>query len=100
VNRPRFMSDNDEGEAWSVADAIDKLRNAIGQNKQSIENLFTSIDADDDGLINGPELYMGLQKVVGDRLSLDQISMIIKALDKNDDNRIDLNELKSALLSE
>ena len=94
------MSDNDEDEAWSVADAIDKLRNAITQNKQSIENFFTSIDADDDGLINGSELYMGLQKVVGDRLSLDQISMIIKALDKNDDNRIDLNELKSALLSE
>ena len=95
-----FMSDNDEGEAWSVADAINKLREAIAQNEQSIEDLFASIDGDDDGQINGPELYMSLQKIVGDRLSPNQVSMIIKALDTNENNRVDLDELRSALLSE
>ncbi len=94
------MSDNDEGEAWSVADAMNKLREAIAQNEQSIEDLFASIDGDDDGKINGPELFMGLKKIVGDRLSPSQVSMIIKALDANEDNRVDLEELRSALLSE
>ena len=93
------MSDNDEGEAWSVADAMNKLREAITQNEQSIEDVFAFIDGDDDGLIDGPELYMGLLKVVGDRLSPNQVSMIIKALDTNENNRVDLDELKSALLS-
>ena len=94
------MSDNDEGEAWSVADAMNKLREAIAQNEQSIEDLFASIDGDDDGKINGPELFRGLQKIVGDRLSPGQVSMIIQALDANEDNRVDLEELRSALLSE
>ena len=54
-------------------------------------------DANDDGKINGPELYKGLIEHIGDRLSPGQVSMIINALDTNDDNRIDLVELSAAL---
>ena len=50
--------------------------------------------------INGPELYKGLIEHIGDRLSPDQVSMIINALDTNDDNRIDLAELSAALEEE
>ncbi|MED5291903.1 MAG: EF-hand domain-containing protein, partial [Candidatus Thermoplasmatota archaeon] len=67
---------------------------------QSTSDLFSSIDANDDGEINGPELYKGLLEHLGDRLSPGQVSMIIKALDSNDDNRIDLAELTAALEEE
>ena len=46
------------------------------------------------------ELYKGLIEHIGDHLSPDQISMIINALDTNDDKRIDLAELSTALEEE
>ena len=88
---------SDEEETWNVSDAMNKIRAALAENNQSIEDLFASIDGDDDGQINGPELYKGLQSVVGDKLSPNQVSMIIKALDTNEDNRIDLGELSRLL---
>ena len=91
---------SDEEETWNVSDAMNKIRAALAENDQSVEDLFASIDGDDDGQINGPELYRGLQSVVGDKLSPNQVSMIIKALDSNDDNRIDLSELTAALQEE
>lgn len=96
--RQRIMSD--EEATWNVSDAMNKIRAALAENNQSVEDLFASIDGDDDGKINGPELYKGLQRVVGDKLSPNQVSMIIKALDTNEDNRIDLGELQSGLSSE
>ena len=76
---------------WTVDEAIDNLKNAMNESGQSTSDLFSSIDANDDGEINGPELYKGLLEHLGDRLSPGQVSMIIKALDSNDDNRIDLS---------
>ena len=98
THRQRIMSD--EEETWNVSDAMNKIRAALAENNQSVEDLFASIDGDDDGRINGPELYKGLQSVVGDKLSPNQVSMIIKSLDTNEDNRIDLGELQSGLSSE
>ena len=85
---------------WTVDEAIESLKNAMNESGQSASDLFSSIDANDDGEINGPELYKGLLKHLGDRLSPGQVSMIIKALDSNDDNRIDLAELTAALEEE
>ena len=82
---------------WTVDEAIENLKNAMNESGQSASDLFSSIDANDDGEINGPELYNGLLEHLGDRLSPGQVSMIIKALDSNDDNRIDLAELTAAL---
>ena len=56
------------------------------------------IDTDGDGLINGPELFKGIKEIAGQALSPDQISMIIKAIDINEDNRIGLVELHNALV--
>ena len=85
---------------WTVDEAIENLKNAMNESGQSTNDLFSSIDANDDGEINGPELYKGLLEHLGDRLSPGQVSMIIKALDSNDDNRIDLSELTAALEEE
>ena len=85
---------------WTVDEAIENLKNAMNESGQSASDLFSSIDANDDGEINGPELYKGLLEHLGDRLSPGQVSMIIKALDSNDDNRIDLEELTAALEEE
>ena len=85
---------------WTVDEAIENLKNAMSESGQSTSDLFSSIDANDDGEINGPELYKGLLEHLGDRLSPGQVSMIIKALDSNADNRIDLAELTAALEEE
>ena len=95
--RRKNMSTDD---SWTVEEAISNLKNAMKESNQSTADLFSSIDANDDGEINGPELYKGLLEHLGDALSPSQVSMIIKALDANDDNRIDLSELTAALEEE
>lgn len=87
-------------EDWSVDEAISNLKNAMNESNQTAADIFSSIDANDDGEINGPELYKGLIEHLGDRLSPGQVSMIINALDANEDNRIDLAELTAALEEE
>tara|TARA_B100001113_G_C20946817_1_gene551308 strand:+ start:520 stop:858 length:339 start_codon:yes stop_codon:yes gene_type:complete len=89
-----------EDKSWSVNEAITNLKKAMKENNQRASEIFSSIDANDDGKINGPELYKGLIEHIGDRLSPGQVSMIINALDTNDDKRIDLAELSSALEEE
>ena len=89
-----------EDETWSVDEAISNLKKAMKESKQSASDIFASIDTNDDGEINGPELYKGLVQHLGSTLSPGQVSMIIKALDSNDDNRIDLSELTAALEEE
>ena len=89
-----------EDESWSVDEAISNLKKAMKEGNHNAADVFSSIDVNNDGEINGPELYKGLLEHLGDRLSPGQVSMIIKALDSNDDNRIDLSELTSALEEE
>ena len=102
VNKvPNYAKSMDEEEqSWSVSEAIAILKNAMKENKKKASEVFSSIDADDDGKINGPELYKGLIEHIGHHLSPGQVSMIINALDTNDDNRIDLAELSAALEEE
>ena len=70
------------------------------ENNKKASEVFASIDVNGDGEINGPELYKGLIEHIGHHLSPGQVSMIINALDTNDDNRIDLAELSAALEEE
>ena len=77
--------------------ALEKLKDAMKDEGKSVEDLLKEIDTDGDGTINGPELYKGVKKLVGEALTLDQVSMIISALDTNGDNRIDVMELRNAL---
>ena len=79
-------------------DALDKLKAVMEDSGKSVEEIFIEIDTDGDGLINGPELFKGIKEIAGQALSPDQISMIIKAIDINEDNRIGLVELHNALV--
>ena len=89
-----------ENESWSVDEAISNLKKAMSEGNHNAADVFSSIDVNNDGEINGPELYKGLIEHLGNSLSPAQISMIIKSLDTNDDNRIDLAELSAALSEE
>lgn len=100
IRRTIRQASMSEDETWSVDEAISNLKNAMKESKQSASDIFASIDTNDDGEINGPELYKGLMQHLGSTLSPGQVSMIIKALDSNDDNRIDLSELTAALQEE
>lgn len=91
---------DEEDQSWSVSEAITILKNAMKENNKKASDVFSSIDVNDDGKINGPELYKGLIKHIGHQLSPGQVSMIINALDTNDDNRIDLEEFSVALEEE
>ena len=100
IQRTIRQTSMSEDETWSVDQAISNLKNAMKESNQSASDIFASIDTNDDGEINGPELYKGLMQHLGSTLSPGQVSMIIKALDANDDNRIDLSELTAALEEE
>ena len=93
------MSDNsgDDEKQWTMNDSMQKLASCLEEKDLSVDDLFAQIDSDSDGSINGPELHKGLQTLVGDFLSPGQISSIIKAFDSNEDNRIDVEELRAAL---
>ena len=91
---------DEEEQSWSASEAITILKKAIKENNKKVSEVFSSIDVNDDGEINGPELYKGLIEHIGHHLSPGQVSMIIKALDTNDDNRIDLAEFSAALEEE
>jgi Ca2+-binding EF-hand superfamily protein len=91
----RIMTDE-----WSLSEAVAKLNDALREKDMSVAELFDAFDADSDGTINGPELHHGIKNMVGDVLSPAQISQIIKAFDVNDDHRIDVDELRTALSEE
>ena len=100
IQRSARRANMSNDDSWTVEEAISNLKNAMKESNQSVEDVFSSIDTNDDGEINGPELYKGLVEHLGDALSPGQVSMIIKALDANEDNRIDLAELTAALEEE
>lgn len=91
---------DEDNQSWSVREAIAILKNSMKENNKKASEVFASIDVNGDGEINGPELYKGLIEHIGHHLSPGQVSMIINALDTNDDNRIDLAELSAALEEE
>ena len=78
-------------------EALDRLKAVMKESGKSVEEIFNEIDTDGDGLINGPELFKGIKQIAGQSLSPEQISMIIKAIDINEDNRIGMVELHNAL---
>ena len=78
--------------------ALEKLKNVMNDAGKSVEELFAEMDVDGDGTINGPEFYKGVKRLVGEALTPDQVSNIIAAFDTNGDNRIDVMELRNALV--
>ena len=54
---------------YSELELQDLVNNVMKENNQRASEIFSSIDANDDGKINGPELYKGLIEHIGNRLS-------------------------------
>ena len=59
----------------------------------TIRSMFESMDLDDDGLINGPELQKGIEEIAGENLSPSDILGIIALVDSDSDNRVNAFEL-------
>ena len=83
----------------NVEEILKKLASALAEKELSVAGLFSQIDTDNDGRINGPELHKGIKNLVGDFLSPAQVSSIIQSIDSNSDNRVDMYELRIALES-
>jgi len=81
----------------NVDEILKKLSSALAEKQLSVAGLFSQLDTDNDGRINGPELHKGIKILVGDFLSPGQVSSIIQSVDSNSDNRIDMYELRIAL---
>lgn len=86
-------------EDMTTREIMAELKKILKEKDMSVEDLFSGIDTDGDGKVNGPELSKALnEKIEG--LSLLQVSNVIKDLDSNQDYRIDVQELKEALEEE
>ena len=66
---------------------------AASEQDMSIRSMFESLDLDEDGLIDGPELQKGINAIAGNYLSPGDIMGIISLVDKDSDGRINAYEL-------
>mgnify|MGYP001331940278 CR=1 FL=1 len=80
-----------------VITAFENLALAIASTGLTAAEAFGKIDKNDDGLIDGPELQKGIEEIGGEKLLPSHVKLIMKYLDKDDDNRVDPDELLGAL---
>ena len=77
--------------------AFENLALAIAESGMTAGEAFGEIDSSEDNMIDGPELQKGIEKIAGEKLTPVDVTAILKYLDKDGNNRIDPNELISAL---
>ena len=80
-----------------VITAFENLALAIASTGLTAAEAFGKIDKNEDGLIDGPELQKGIEEIGGEKLLPSHVKLIMKYLDKDDNNRIDPQELLGAL---
>ena len=68
-------------------------------SKLSIKEVFESMDSNDDGKINGPELQKGIVDLCDENLTPSQVFDLLKEFDADDDGSLDPMELISAIES-
>ena len=91
-------SDDEESPEENIEDsAMYRLGIAASQGGLTIREVFESMDSDDDGLIDGPELQKGIEEISGDQLSPGEVFEILKSLDEDSDGRVNPMELVNAL---
>lgn len=66
---------------------------AASEQGMTIRSMFESLDLDENGLIDGPELQKGVNAIAGDYLSPGDIMGIISLVDNDSDGRINAYEL-------
>ncbi len=77
--------------------ALYKLALIALEKDMTIRDIFESMDKDEDGLIDGPELQNGIKELSGDSLSPNEIFEILKSLDEDSNGRVDPMELVNAI---
>ena len=87
------IEEDDEVEDTSSEDYLRILVTAAQEKDMTIRSMFESMDLDDDGLINGPELQKGIEEIAGENLSPSDILGIIALVDTDSDNRVNAFEL-------
>ena len=87
------IDNDDEVEDTSSEDYLRILVTAALEKDMTIRSMFESMDLDDDGLINGPELQKGIEEIAGENLSPSDILGIIALVDSDSDNRVNAFEL-------
>ena len=77
----------------SAMDNLAKLVSTAAGLDMTIRSMFETIDTDEDGMINGPELQNGIIEICGDSLSPAEVYEIISMVDEDSNGRIDAFEL-------
>ena len=82
-----------QDEDLTAEDYLGILLDAAQEQNLTIRAIFESMDLDDDGVIDGPELQSGINEIAGEYLSPGEIMSIISLVDKDSDGRVNALEL-------
>ena len=93
VEDPGTDNPDVQDENLNAEDYLGKLFEAAIQQDLTIRAIFESMDLDDDGVIDGPELQSGINEIAGEYLSPGEIMSIISLVDQDSDGRINALEL-------
>ncbi|MGB0200614.1 MAG: EF-hand domain-containing protein, partial [Candidatus Poseidoniaceae archaeon] len=81
-----------QDEDLTAEDYLGILLDAAQEQNLTIRAIFESMDLDDDGVIDGPELQSGINEIAGEYLSPGEIMSIISLVDKDSDGRVNALE--------
>lgn len=88
-----IVNDQDDEIESSPEEYLSIFFQAAKEQDLSIRTIFESMDLDDDGVIDGPELQSGINEIAGEYLSPGEIMAIISLVDKDSDGRVNALEL-------
>ena len=88
-----IVDDQDDEMQSSPEEYLAIFFQAAKEQDLTIRTIFESMDIDDDGVIDGPELQSGINEIAGEYLSPGEIMAIISLVDKDSDGRVNALEL-------
>ena len=88
-----IVGDQDDEMESSPEEYLAIFFQAAKEQDLTIRTIFESMDIDDDGVIDGPELQSGINEIAGEYLSPGEIMAIISLVDKDSDGRVNALEL-------
>lgn len=88
-----IVDDQDDEMESSPEEYLAIFFQAAKEQNLTIRTIFESMDIDDDGVIDGPELQSGINEIAGEYLSPGEIMAIISLVDKDSDGRVNALEL-------
>ena len=88
-----IVDDQDDEIVSSPEEYLSIFFQAAKEQDLTIRTIFESMDLDDDGIIDGPELQSGINEIAGEYLSPGEIMAIISLVDKDSDGRVNALEL-------